>query len=275
MLFGIARKRLGKFGSGDEPNSFISRFPTVTKFQYGCWNIINDHQIVKISANELDFVIIDLEHGFRDFQDFASAFEATRSTTAEIYVRVRKYNDPWIQALLDLGVTRFVVPQIRELRELNDFLHATTFPPDGRRGLHPRIFQSTGRRSTAIKDVPNLKVHTCVIIETKAALSLTEAICAHPRVDEIYIGVYDLSLELEMEGGTESKEMLDICSEISNVASKFSIPLMAMTTSKTGLKKLHSVGVSKFVIGIDSSILQESISDRASIFRESVDSDFA
>lgn len=248
---------------------------TMSSTKYGCWNIVVDPQIAKLSANTLDFLIIDLEHGFRDFSDFITAFEATRSTKAEIYVRVRKYNDPWIQALLDLGVSKFVLPQIREISELDDFLRATAFPPDGRRGLHPRIFQSTGTHPTTLKDVPNLRVHTCVIIETKPSLDIIEAICGHPGVDEIYLGVYDLSLELGMQGGMDSDEMLTICADLSKAAKKFSKPLMAMATSTAVLKRFHEMGVEKFVIGIDSSILQESMESRVQFFKESMDSHFA
>lgn len=236
--------------------------------KFGCWNIVVDPQIVKLSAKALDFLIIDLEHGFRDFSDFQSAYEATQNTKAEIYVRVRKYNDPWIQSLLDLGVTRFVLPQIREISELDDFLRSTTFPPIGRRGLHPRIFQLAEKDSPTLQDVPNLKIHTCVIVETKESLKLIDAICSHPRVDEIYLGVYDLSLELGMEGGMDSKEMLEICSGLSKTARKFSKPLMAMATSTSVMKQFHRMGVSKFVIGIDSSILQESLETRVREFRE-------
>lgn len=247
----------------------------MTQVKYGCWNIIIDPQIAKISANALDFLIIDLEHGFRDFSDFVTAYEAAQNTKAEIYVRVRKYNDPWIQALLDLGVSRFVLPQVREISELDDFLRATAFPPEGRRGLHPRIFQSTGTPSSTLKDVPNLKVHTCVIIETKESLDIIEAICRHPRVDEVYLGVYDLSLELGVQGGIDSERMFATCSDLSKTTKKFSKPLMAMATSIPVLKRFHAMGVLKFVIGIDSSLLQESIETRVSSFRESVDSDFA
>lgn len=247
----------------------------MTQIKYGCWNIILDPQIAKISADTLDFLIIDLEHGFRDFSEFVATYEATRSTKAQIYVRVRKYNDPWIQSLLDLGVSNFVLPQIREISELEDFLRTTAFPPGGRRGLHPRVFQSTGKRSMALKDVPNLEVHTCIIIETKDSLGLIEGICNHPGVNEIYLGVYDLSLELGMEGGMESEEMLEICSDLSSAAQKSSKPLMAMAMSTAVLKRLHSMGVSKFVIGIDSSILQESIESRVLSFKENVDSNFA
>lgn len=241
----------------------------VSQTKYGCWNIVVDPQIAKLSARTVDFLIIDLEHGFRDFSDFQSAYEATQNTEAEIYVRVRKYNDPWIQSLLDLGVTRFVLPQIREISELDDFLRATAFPPSGRRGLHPRIFQLTGRHSATLEDVPNSKVHTCVIIETKESLKLIDAICSHPRVDEIYLGVYDLSLELGMEGGMDSADMLAICSDLAKTANKFKKPLMAMATITSVKKQFHTMGVSKFVIGIDSSILQESLETKVREFRDS------
>lgn len=237
--------------------------------KYGCWNIIVDPRVVKISANVLDFLIIDLEHGFRDFSDFQSAYEATQNTGREIYVRVRRYNDPWIQSLLDLGVTKFMLPQIREISELKDFLRSTSFPPAGRRGLHPRIFQLAGKTSGSLQDVPNLKIHTCVIVETKESLKLLDAICGHPQVDEIYLGVYDLSLEIDMDGGMNSAEMLEICSDISSSAKKFAKPLMAMAANTSVKEKLHSMGVSKFVIGIDSSILQESLETRVNEFKDS------
>lgn len=237
--------------------------------KYGCWNIIVDPQIAKLSAKVLDFLIIDLEHGFRDFSDFQSAYEATQSTGREIYVRVRKYNDPWIQSLLDLGVTRFMLPQIREISELEDFLRSTSFPPAGRRGLHPRIFQLAGKNSGSLQEVPNLKIHICVIVETKESLKLLDAICGNPQVNEIYLGVYDLSLELGMDGGMNSVEMLEICSDISSAAKKFTKPLMAMATSTSIKDKFHSMGISKFVIGIDSSLLQESLKTRVKEFRDS------
>ena len=241
----------------------------VSPTEYGCWNIVVDPQIAKLSANVLDFLIIDLEHGFRDFSDFQSTYEASQNTKAEIYVRVRKYNDPWIQSLLDLGVSRFVLPQIREISELNDFLRLTSFPPAGRRGLHPRIFQLAVKDPATLQDVPNLKVHTCVIVETKESLKQIDAICSHPLVDEIYLGVYDLSLELGMEGAINSAEMLAICSDLSKAAKKFAIPLMAMATSSSVMEQFHGMGVSKFVVGIDSSILQESLETRVKEFRDS------
>lgn len=247
----------------------------MSNFKYGCWNIISDQHSVEVLANELDFIFIDLEHGFRDFKDFASAFVATRTTEAEIYVRVRSYRDPWIQSLLDLGVTHFIVPQIRKSSEVEEFLRATTFPPNGRRGLHPRIFQTGGKDASNLIDVLDSKIHVCIIAETRESVTLMEELCSNPRIDEIYLGVYDLSLELGILDGTDSNEMLSICTNLSKIATNFAKPLIAMATSTSILKKFQAMGISKFVIGIDSSILQESVKLKIDSFRKVLDANLA
>ena len=247
----------------------------MNKFEYGCWNIISDPFIVRTLANELDFLFVDLEHGFRDFKDLTSALIATQNANSDIYVRVRNYRDPWIQSLLDLGVTRFIIPQIRKVSEIEEFLQASTFPPAGRRGLHPRVYQSTPTGRNTLKDILISKIKVCVIIETKESLELLEELCANPQIDEIYLGVYDLSMELGIVNGTDSEEMLAICAKISKTAERFAKPLIAMATNHSVLKKLSLIGVSKFVIGIDSSMLQESARSTVRDFRDTLDSNLA
>ena len=119
------------------------------KVEVGCWNSISDVQVVNLLAKSLDFLIIDLEHGFRDFSEFLAAFASSRQLCDQVYVRVRKFDDPWIQSLLDLGVSNFVIPQIRTVSELESFVTATTFPPEGRRGFHPRAYQNNFSSETS------------------------------------------------------------------------------------------------------------------------------
>ena len=239
--------------------------------KYGCWNVISDQLIVRILSNQLDFLLIDLEHGFRDFKDFVSAFNAAQNSNCEIYVRVRKYNDPLIQSLLDLGVTHFIVPQIRGLNQLEEFIQSCNFPPNGRRGLHPRIYQSSLKGNRAMEDALAERIHICIIIETKESLQLIEEICSNPQISEIYLGVYDLSMELGMINETESQKMLDICLGVSQVARRFAKPIMAMLGTTEILKKFEPVGVSKIVIGIDTSILQNSVDLKINSFQKEVD----
>ena len=58
------------------------------KVEVGCWNSISDVQVVNLLAKSLDFLIIDLEHGFRDFSEFLAAFASSRQLCDQVYVRL-------------------------------------------------------------------------------------------------------------------------------------------------------------------------------------------
>lgn len=239
-----------------------------TALKFGCWNIVSDIQVVNLLAKKLDFIIIDLEHGFRDFHEFNSAFTSARHLSKQVYVRVRKYDDPWIQSLLDLGVTHFVLPQIRTVNEFDSFVKATRFPPIGRRGLHPRLYQNSLNNGDSGHKTPGeFEIRICLIIETREALALMEELISRKEVDEIYFGVYDLSQELEIESGVDSPEMMLICQNIAKVASYHSKEMLAMSTTEDSSLALKKLGVTKFVLGIDASLLEESIITKAAKYR--------
>lgn len=246
-----------------------------SEVEVGCWNSISDVQVVSLLAKSLDFLIIDLEHGFRDFSEFSAAFASSRQLCDQVYVRVRKFDDPWIQSLLDLGVSNFVIPQIRSISELESFVTAATFPPKGRRGFHPRAYQNNFSSETnGSQRIINEKVRICLIIETRESLEILDELCSNPSLDEIYIGVYDLSLELEITEGVDSTKMLDICRKISHVAQFHSKKIVAMMNGEDSALELQKMGVSKFVVGVDSSILEDSIlakAKRAHSFLDSKD----
>ena len=56
------------------------------------------------------------------------------------------------------------------------------------------------------------EVRICLIIETRESLKILDELCSNLSLDEIYIGVYDLSLSWKSPG-IDSPKMLDICRE--------------------------------------------------------------
>lgn len=222
-------------------------------FKFGCWNIISDVQVVNVLAKNLDFLILDLEHGFRDFSDFNAAFSSARHFSGEIYVRVRSFQDPWIQSLLDLGVTHFVLPQVRTKEDLDTFISATKFPPLGKRGMHPRLLQNS------LNPDDHSEIHICLIIETRESVEILDSLLESKAVSEVYIGVYDLSQELEIDSGIDSPEMMMVCQKIALAAKSHSKVISAMATSERAVRELERIGINKFVLGIDSTILEQGV----------------
>ena len=80
-----------------------------------------------------------------------------------------------------------------------------------------------------------------------------------------------MSLELGLISGTDSQRMLDTCLKVSQVAKQFAKPLMAMLRTNDILRKFQPVGVSKIVIGVDLSILQESVDLKVVGLQEELD----
>lgn len=217
----------------------------------GVWNVIADPFVVKQISDQVDFIIIDLEHGFRDFSNFYSCFLAASNSKAQVYVRVQNSRDAWLQTLLDMGVTNFVLPQIRSIDELNDFQKLISFPPEGARGSHPKS-------RTSLKSGSD-EITCCVIIETVESLLILDEIASHPVATEFYLGVYDLSSEAQISGSLLSPEMSEILSRLVDCASKSDKKVLVMNSDNLSMEALSVLGINKIVMGIDINLLLENL----------------
>jgi 4-hydroxy-2-oxoheptanedioate aldolase len=228
----------------------------VNRPRIGIWNVITDSILIESIASEVDFIILDLEHGFRDFKDFKSNFRSAQRHSREVYVRVRRYDDPWLQSLLDVGVTNFIVPQIRSVGEFQSFVKATSFPPHGTRGTHPR-FESYLRRNISPHNTGDIK--RCLIIETKEAVEELEDLCELTEVNEIYLGTFDLSVEYGINQNTQVESLISLLTHVFNVAQKHEKPLISMLANNELETFYASIEFQGRVIGIDETILTEEV----------------
>jgi 2-keto-3-deoxy-L-rhamnonate aldolase RhmA len=232
--------------------SNLHRDKNMTRPKIGIWSVIRDSLVIEAIAAQLDFIILDLEHGFRDFGQFQANFRSAQRYSNEVYVRIRRYDDPWLQALLDIGVTNFVVPQIRTVHEFQNFVNATSFPPNGKRGTHPR-FEAYLARNTAALNAGNIK--RCLIIETKEAVEQITALCKLEEVDEIYIGTYDLCSEFGIDQFTKTESLVLLLESICKVAEEYRKPIISMLGNVQLEQFYASINVQGRVIGIDEMIL--------------------
>jgi len=223
----------------------------------GIWSVIEDSLVIETIAAKLDFIILDLEHGFRDFGVFKANFRSAQMYSKEVYVRVRSYDEPWLQALLDIGVTHFIVPQIRSVQEFQEFVKATSFPPAGRRGAHPRFDQYLERNDDQL-NTHNIK--RCLIIETKEAVGLIKDLCQLSSIDELYLGTYDLSAEFGIDQFSQTEELISLLRPICTVADEYDKPIISMV-GNSKLEEFYSlIKIQGRVIGIDDSILSNEVS---------------
>lgn len=149
-----------------------------------------------ISYLDFDAITIDLQHGPLDFPEMVTMLQAMNK---EKYPMVRlAWNDP-AEAMhcLDAGVKGVICPMINNRAEAEQFVSACFYPPIGNRSWGPWR-ANLPARATYIKDY-HVDVRLFAQIESKAGLENVEDIAATPRLSGLYLGPYDLSIDLGYE----------------------------------------------------------------------------
>jgi 2-keto-3-deoxy-L-rhamnonate aldolase RhmA len=219
------------------------------KNKLGVWNVLADQNLTSQLIDFFDFIYVDLEHGFRSINDLLATVRFYNSKRINFSVRVRRFDDPIIQTLLDVGVRNFVLPQLRSMDEFNTFKRSLQFPPNGTRGLHPNS-------TLAINTPPDEKVNVTVIIETPEALGIIEQVANETLVTDLYLGAYDLSMELGVQGGPFSPELDRYFLQVKSVCEKFNKNFVAMLPVGSSLSFADKYCLDKVVVGIDSLLIR-------------------
>jgi 2-keto-3-deoxy-L-rhamnonate aldolase RhmA len=219
------------------------------KHELGIWNILADQNSTSQLADYFDFIYLDLEHGFRSIDDILATVRFYNSNQVDFSVRVRRFDDPIIQTLLDAGVRKFVLPQLRSMNEFMTFKRSLQFPPNGTRGLHPKSIL----KMNTPKDE---SVAITVIIETQEALAILEEIANDNLVTDLYLGVFDLSMEIGVQGGPFSPDLDTYFVQINNVCKKYNKNFVAMLPEITDLSFATKYSLSRVVVGIDSMLIR-------------------
>ena len=216
----------------------------------GVWNILSDRDSTSQLPEYFDFIYIDLEHGFRSIDDILATITFYNLKQVDFSVRVRRFDDPMIQTLLDAGVRKFVLPQLRSIEELVTFKRSLLFPPYGTRGLHPKSILN-------INTPEDEKVAITVIIETLEALAILEDIADETLVTDLYLGAFDLSMELGVPGGPFSAELDQYFTQIKRVCEEYGKNFVAMFPESIDSSFVDKHALDKVVVGIDSMLIRK------------------
>jgi 2-keto-3-deoxy-L-rhamnonate aldolase RhmA len=218
------------------------------KTELGIWNVLSDQNLTSQLTDYFDFIYVDLEHGFRSIDDILATIRFYNYNQINYSVRVRRFDDPIIQTLLDAGVRKFILPQIRSINELEIFKRSVQFPPNGTRGLHPKS-------NLKINTPQNQNIALTVIIETPEALEILHEIASDTLVTDLYLGVFDLSMELGIENGPFAAELDKYFMKVRSVCENFHKNFVAMLPEGSGLSFAEKHALDKVVVGIDSSLI--------------------
>lgn len=161
---------------------------------YGLWVTLESPTITEIAvALELDWVVVDIEHGHLDLNDVVNHLRVARNSQTTMLVRISEVQQGLIKRVLDIGAEGIVVPQITSVEEVRDAVRYAKYPPWGVRGVGGE--RSTNWGLTLAESTATANDETLIIpmIETAAAEAAVEEILDVRGVDAIFFGPADFS----------------------------------------------------------------------------------
>ena len=162
-----------------------------------------------------DYVGFDAQHGYLDDADIAGVLRRIEHVPIATAVRLPNADPAPIGRVLDAGADAVVIAMIESADQAAAAVAATRYPPAGSRSFGP-LRASLGLDPAAHES----RASVFAMIETAAALSGLDQICAVDGLAGIYIGPADLAISMGVDvvGATKNPEVLDAIVRIHRAA---------------------------------------------------------
>lgn len=222
---------------------------------HGIWRTLPGDAMTEIIAHGgYDFQIFDQEHGALGWAEVQTMVRLNNALKRMSFVRLGDKSPIAAQRALDTGAHGLVYPQVDSEADISLLAENLAFAPHGRRGFNPFVpgFGYGAQRSVAI-GLPLL----IPIVESKAGLKALPSICAHPAVDVVYLGAYDLSVQLGTPGDVKSAVVMEALKSAVEICQAHQCPIGLMVGSSAACQSWAAAGVQIFLHGVDGGILNE------------------
>lgn len=215
----------------------------------GAWcTIPSSFSVELVSLIDIDFVVIDMQHGLISFPELVGCLQAAERRGKRTVVRVATGEFGLAQRVLDAGALDLIFPMINTVEDAKRAVDSAKYPPIGARSYGPIRSRFVVGTDPA---VANREVRCLVQIETKEAVGNLREILAVPGVDGTYIGPADLALTHGFELGAKNDKLDTIIEQIRAATSEAGLMSCIHTTSGASAKRYLGQGFSMVSIGSD------------------------
>ncbi|RJE22974.1 2,4-dihydroxyhept-2-ene-1,7-dioic acid aldolase [Aspergillus sclerotialis] len=203
---------------------------------FGAWQMLpgtNFTRVICRSASNLDWLLVDLEHGNISDDGMHEIVAAAAACGVSPVVRVVEGQRWMIKRALDSGAHGILVPMLETAEDAKNVVRYSKYPPVGNRGFECALavekFVGRDPSSGKVRQLSNNEylqqandsLVIAVQIETKAALANVKEIATVPGIDVLFIGPNDLGINIGhpiAESGEISEELRDAIRTIHEAA---------------------------------------------------------
>lgn len=163
-----------------------------------------------------DYVGFDAQHSYLDDAGISGILRRLEHVPIATAVRLPNADPAPIGRVLDAGADAVIIAMIETADQAAAAVAATRYPPAGMRSFGP-VRAGLGHDPAALES----RVSVFAMIETAAALSNIDGICAVAGLAGIYVGPADLAISMgaDVAGATQHPEVLDAILRTRRVAS--------------------------------------------------------
>jgi len=228
----------------------------------GCWCSMASPIVAEILAGaDLDFTVIDMEHGPNDLSEVLAQLQAMNGGNAHPVVRVPTNDRFAIRRLAELGVDSFIVPMVGSAAEARHAVESALYPPAGARGMAGtlRAAQYGGWKSYGAD--ANAGMCVLIQIESQSGLDNLDEIVAVPGLGGIVLGPADLSNSMGFVGQPYHPTVMQALRRVIDVAHKAKLPIGSIATDPKTTGEFLDMGMDFLAVANDSSLLVRALDE--------------
>ena len=223
-----------------------------------------------ISTAGCDFVFLDMEHSGFGVSETKRAISGLRAGGVPALVRPPSKEYHHIARALDIGADGVILPMVASGEEAKHIIDCMKYPPQGRRGValaiaHDHYLPEDPAKALA---AANRRTACAVLIETGEGVRNIDSIASVKDVDCLWIGHFDLSCSLGVNGQFSHPDFQKACRAIERSAKKYGKALGRLAGDPAGCIALHKKGYDVLCYSGDLWVYQQALMDGISAIRK-------
>jgi 2-dehydro-3-deoxyglucarate aldolase/4-hydroxy-2-oxoheptanedioate aldolase len=199
-----------------------------------------------------DWLWIDAEHGsFNEIS--ASVACAVNSGGPPAFVRLPDRSGTAIKRFLDIGCDGIILPQVSTPSQVDEIARAALYPPRGERSIG--LTRSQGFGKTFAEYLDHKSYAIIIQIESVAGVENAPALIAHPAVDAVIIGPYDLSSSYGVPGQIDAPQVAGAIASVLTLCRQAGKPCGIFAATAEKARAYAQMHFDLIAVGIDSTTL--------------------
>jgi 4-hydroxy-2-oxoheptanedioate aldolase len=227
---------------------------------FGAIATIPSVQTVRIMAQSLDWIIVDLEHGPIDLTSAHAMIVATAGTPCVPMVRIAANEPHLAKAPMDIGALGINFPMISSRTDAEKAVRSVRYPPRGDRLWGP--FHAPFRWNLSMGDymaTADDDMICMVTIEHVEAVERIDEIMATPGIDVAVIGPGDLATSINKRGLIDDGEVQSLIARAEAGILKSGVPIGGVARTAEQANAMVDRGYLLLALGFDWSLFQRAI----------------